>query len=658
MSASDILRMFDEVGFESARILISVLWQSSVLFGGVAVLSWMLRGRGASARRALWVCGVLAVPVLPLLVCLGALAGAPRAPVRIMPVYSHSQVSTVAAGEGRPGAPLTMRTVSTAQVSEARYLPYPWALAFGVYLAGAGWCLLSIARARMCIRRLIRNGSPTTDPLVLEAFRGAARGLGLRGNCRILESDEAGASAVVVGVFRPVVLLGRDFAEKLSDADLAAVAYHELAHVKRRDPLVLGLVSLVRAVFFFHPLIWFATRQVVLMAERAADDEVLARTARPVEYAGMLVRLAREFSAPLFSRRLAAGLVLSESVFLQRAKAILSKDRYGIKKLSLAGLVPTVIAMAAWLALAAVVPVEEGRLEGKDVLTYDVNIPDAWKSQIAVGKLTIEGPPFYTIPWFLGLEAVVSASLPVENLTSQALYVPMSFRTEPRAFWPGASNKEAGASYTLEPGEKRIVKAFVPLASVKRSNRFKLRMSAPYSGAYTASTTGSPDILIVDPLPLTEPTLPDGNITLSNRLAEGLAVEEVALDHSEAKGNILTISLRNDSDRSRQVVTRVGVNDLKRTCEGFSRRFPSSFHEYVTTVPAGGTATVHAACTVPDKSRAPVLAFVVFEPRYEGFSTLGTYDHRKRDYTPVAWGHVDMRARLRNDGSEMAALVN
>ncbi len=200
MSASDILRMFDEVGFESVRLLTSVLWQSSVLLGGVAILSWMLRRRGASARRALWVSGVLAVPVLPLLVYLGTLAGAPQAPLEIMPAYWPPQVSTVAAGEEGPESPLALQTVSTAQVREAGHRSYyPWALAFGVYLAGAGCFLFFIVRARMCIRRLIRNGIPTTDPRVQEAFRGAARGLGLRGHCRVLESDEAGAP-VVVGV--------------------------------------------------------------------------------------------------------------------------------------------------------------------------------------------------------------------------------------------------------------------------------------------------------------------------------------------------------------------------------------------------------------------------------------------------------------------------
>ena len=45
----------DIVGFETVKILLSLLWQSSVLLGAVGLLTYALRHRRASIRHQLWV---------------------------------------------------------------------------------------------------------------------------------------------------------------------------------------------------------------------------------------------------------------------------------------------------------------------------------------------------------------------------------------------------------------------------------------------------------------------------------------------------------------------------------------------------------------------------------------------------------------------------
>ncbi|KPJ72274.1 MAG: hypothetical protein AMS14_08080, partial [Planctomycetes bacterium DG_20] len=97
---------------------------------------------------------------------------------------------------------------------------------------------------------------------------------------------------MTVGTLHPVVLLPTGFAADVSDDELAAVAVHELAHVRRQDAAVLGLLSLVRAVLYFQPLVWLACRQAARLAEAACDDAVLEATGEPVSYAKMLARLA------------------------------------------------------------------------------------------------------------------------------------------------------------------------------------------------------------------------------------------------------------------------------------------------------------------------------------------------------------------------------
>jgi hypothetical protein len=97
---------------------------------------------------------------------------------------------------------------------------------------------------------------------------------------------------LTVGMLRPHVLLPTGLAQKLSDAELEAVALHESAHLQRRDPLVLSLAALIRAALFFHPLVWLVVRRLSALAEHCADDAVLEATGEPAPYATLLARLA------------------------------------------------------------------------------------------------------------------------------------------------------------------------------------------------------------------------------------------------------------------------------------------------------------------------------------------------------------------------------
>ena len=77
----------DGTGFHAVRILLSVLWQSSILLVSVGLIAWVLRRRRASVRRALWVAAVLVAPALPLLGWAASSIGAPQAAIPLVPSY-------------------------------------------------------------------------------------------------------------------------------------------------------------------------------------------------------------------------------------------------------------------------------------------------------------------------------------------------------------------------------------------------------------------------------------------------------------------------------------------------------------------------------------------------------------------------------------------
>lgn len=357
MNAVTFWEALDRLGFETLRVLLSVLWQSSILLAAVMLIAFALRRRRASARHALWVAALLVAPALPLLGWAASRAGTPQAQIPVMPAYSAPEV------EFSPTPPVSSAPTPVPPVEppiaqeqpQRSLLDYPWGLAFLAYVFGAGAFLSLVTLGRTRLWAWVRRGREVEDARVAAAFQFAREHLGLARASMLMESERV-LGPLTLGALRPVVLLPLGLAKTLSEQDLRAVAIHELAHVKRRDPIVLGLASLVRAVLFFHPLVWLACRQISNLAEAACDDAVLDATGEPVSYAKMLARLAEELPRRSLSTELSAGIMLSKSAFLRRVEAILSPRRVRIRKLSRLALAGTVFAILASTVLSCILP--------------------------------------------------------------------------------------------------------------------------------------------------------------------------------------------------------------------------------------------------------------------------------------------------------------
>src|SRR5262252_10901832 len=75
-------------------------------------------------------------------------------------------------------------------------------------------------------------------------------------------------------------------------AERAAIIQHELAHVARRDPLVNLFQTALQVIFFFHPPVRYACRQMSLEREMACDDRVVSLGASAAAYAERILKVA------------------------------------------------------------------------------------------------------------------------------------------------------------------------------------------------------------------------------------------------------------------------------------------------------------------------------------------------------------------------------
>src|SRR5207244_3461916 len=98
-------------------------------------------------------------------------------------------------------------------------------------------------------------------------------------------------TAVVVGYFRPVILLPVSVVTGLTAAQLEAILAHELAHVRRHDYLVNLLQTLGETVFFYHPAVWWLSSPIRSERENCCDDIAAAVLGNAVEYGRALLAL-------------------------------------------------------------------------------------------------------------------------------------------------------------------------------------------------------------------------------------------------------------------------------------------------------------------------------------------------------------------------------
>ncbi len=102
---------------------------------------------------------------------------------------------------------------------------------------------------------------------------------------------------LAMGIWRSVVLLPVSALTSLTPEQLEVVLAHELAHIRRADYLWNMLQTMIETLFFFHPAVWWVSRNLREQRELCCDDAALACCSDPLTYATALLRLEEERSS-------------------------------------------------------------------------------------------------------------------------------------------------------------------------------------------------------------------------------------------------------------------------------------------------------------------------------------------------------------------------
>ena len=152
-----------------------------------------------------------------------------------------------------------------------------------IVLVIAGW----LGFGAVTVRRIVRCARPLDSEAWLAPLWDVSDRLGLDEPPRLLRSEEA-KMPFACGIFHPTIVLPAECDDWTADRRLA-VLLHELAHVRRHDLIGHTLGRLACAVYWFHPLVWTAAKQLRSESERACDDLALVCGARASDYAEHLL---------------------------------------------------------------------------------------------------------------------------------------------------------------------------------------------------------------------------------------------------------------------------------------------------------------------------------------------------------------------------------
>lgn len=146
-----------------------------------------------------------------------------------------------------------------------------------VWLLGVGVVLgtMVFLHVRLLWRLRRKASQPSTH--LISVFRNACTLAGVRRTPRLIVSDVVQAPALF-GILRPAILLPSELAMTHDTTSLRLILLHEIAHLQRRDLWVQLLSSLIVAVHWFNPVVWWAARRMRAEAEMAADARALRST--------------------------------------------------------------------------------------------------------------------------------------------------------------------------------------------------------------------------------------------------------------------------------------------------------------------------------------------------------------------------------------------
>ena len=215
------------------------------------------------------------------------------AAMTLAPFVTFAITGSTSAG---PTGPLAPVPVSTPPAMFQTYLPaadfwdriFPWLVAG--WIAGVMAFSIRLVGGWFAATRLRLTAASPAPPEWQQTLERLAQRIGVSRPVRLLVSGAVEAPAVI-GWLRPIILTPAAALTGFPAGYLEALLNHELAHIRRHDFLVNMLQRTAEALLFYHPALWWVSRQIRIERELCCDDLAVAASGDVLTYARALAEL-------------------------------------------------------------------------------------------------------------------------------------------------------------------------------------------------------------------------------------------------------------------------------------------------------------------------------------------------------------------------------
>ena len=283
--------------------LLHLVWQAAVVAALLGCALQLMRGASANSRYLVSCVALAAMLLLPAATAirvhrslqenapLGEQSATTRRSNRVP--NEAAQPLVVPTASASPSDPPSGWQTSAVHLLD-RSLPFVLVL----WTAGVLLFSLRLLAGWLRVQRLARSAAAAASPESEERLRRLAERMQLGRAVRLVRSALVEVPTVI-GAMRPVILLPLAALSGMNSEQIEMILAHELAHIRRNDYFVNIIQSVIETLFFYHPAVWWVSRQVRIERENCCDDLAVSFCGDPVRYALALTELEHLRSSSL-----------------------------------------------------------------------------------------------------------------------------------------------------------------------------------------------------------------------------------------------------------------------------------------------------------------------------------------------------------------------
>jgi bla regulator protein BlaR1 len=303
--------------------LLHFTWQGALIGGMTAALLGVMGKARAQHRYVLACSALLACLLWPLVELIGRLGLAP----------GNNQSTLVF---GTLDSLVNFRQGAGTTVTEQ--LQSKLVIVVGLWALCAAGLTLRLALGLLWIEQVGQRAGRSASPEWQARMTRMAGQFSIARTVRLRIVDQL-ASPITAGWWKPVILMPASLMSGMPPDLLEALLAHEMGHIKRHDYVINLIQNAIEVVLFYHPAVWWISRQVRNEREAIADDLAARQLGEPRRLARALSELEKfQFGAHHLAQAANGGDLMSRIKRLVRPEQQGSNWKAAIPVLALATL--------------------------------------------------------------------------------------------------------------------------------------------------------------------------------------------------------------------------------------------------------------------------------------------------------------------------------